>query len=1549
MNATITALTGFSPSLANPWGLALLGLALPVLLLHILRPRRQSVTVSSTFLWRSLERPVSSATPWQKLRWSLLLLAQLLAVVLLALAVARPVRLEAAALSEHTVFIIDASGSMAALDGQPDRLQLAIDRAIELRKELPSDGIASIVVATDRPRVVLTASDDRSAFTNSLRTVETSTGHPDFAGAFSLAESLDTSSADIGFVLISDGGLTSDEEKLMPPNTRYERVGEQDTNRAVERVDVEPRGSGLHARVTVRNYGDTAVTQSVRIDVDGVTSNTQSVSIGPRSSTVVEADLPPGDRVEAYLDGGDLLAADDVGVAVGARRPDLEVLIAGDTRFWQELFTSMPGVEVSVIEVADGAVAPDGDGYDIVVYSGVRVPPEPKASFLAVASPGDIDGVTVTGIVETPSLTLLRTDDALLADVDLTQVAISQAVQISVDNTVEVLAAGENAPLLVRGQSGGHRFAFLTFALADSNLPLQVAFPILGDRLLTELSGTATTTSSIEVGATLPIDPSTAGEAVGPDGQRRSFAVGDPALRASAPGFWVIEVEGEKDRLVAVNPPVSESDISPRDTLVPPVDDATREITPARTAHSLLPWVIYPLLALLLLECWLAWRKLGVGRRQWRFAVAARLTVAALLIGALFAPTIRRSSDRVATVYVLDGSASLGPAGEAAAIAWLNDSLAARPDDAMSAIVVFGGDARLDRVLEQSSTFDGPAVVVDESATDIATALRLGGAVLPSDAKRRVVIISDGRVTSGDAIAEAQQLAGDDVQIEVHTIDTSIGADAAVLSIDVPRLARVGDRITVKVNVEATQDGEATVVLRRDGEDVGSQTVQLTAGTNVVTFTDNAGDTPAAVLRYQAIVSSAGDAQPKNDAAFAAVPVDGPARILIVEGSGGEADTIAAALQAGGVATDVIGPAELPDVQTLATYAGIVLVDVPASSLTGEQIESLTVAVRDLGGGLVTIGGTRSYGVGGYRESPLSDLLPVDSEILDPKRRKTVAEVLSIDTSGSMAACHCDDGVMNPSVSEGGVNKTDISRAAAERTIEALTQNDQIGVMAWTAGTDWVIDLQTLPSQAVIDEGLGRLRPDGNTNIMAALDEPAEKLLASNAELKHIIVFSDGFTDVNLIDDLAERAGELYEEHGITVSVLATGEGAAPSLEKIAVAGHGRFYPGTNLADVPQIMAEEAVIASRDFITEGNFLPEITSNDPVVAPLTASPELLGYIATTAKPGATTMLRIGPDRDPLLASWQAGLGKVASWTSDASDTWSQQWANWDGYVDFWSRVVKSTFQQGDSAGAAQAQVADGRLRITIEGSGNFPDGAVAVATVAGPDGQRYEVPLDRVGGNEFEAELPADRSGTYAVGVNVTANGETVLAGSTLASESYPAEYSPGAADRALMERLSLESGGRGEITAVQAWDTDGLTAGHRLLALVGPFLLAAALLWPLAVALSRLSLRGATVAGARGGLRTTGRRLRAALPRLGSMDPDNAPAVPAAPTRGRTRTAAKQSGEAAPSTPAPAATKPVPTTRADGAAIGKQTAAVNELLAKKRARQSGGDEQPTKE
>ncbi len=475
-------------------------------------------------------------------------------------------------------------------------------------------------------------------------------------------------------------------------------------------------------------------------------------------------------------------------------------------------------------------------------------------------------------------------------------------------------------------------------------------------------------------------------------------------------------------------------------------------------------------------------------------------------------------------MFVVDGSASVGENGAESAAAFVDEAVSSRPGDASAGVVVFGGDARVDQVMADIDDYAGSSTVVDPAATDVAGGVRLGAALLPSDARRRVVLLSDGRANAGDLETELERLRASGLPVDVVTLESAAGPDTAVAAVDVPRLARVDERIAVVVHVVASEATTATVTLRRDGNDVETRTVQVQPGDNAVRFEDAAGADAGAVVRYQAVVASSGDTVADNDAGFAAVPVDGPARVLVIEGSPDGSDTLVSALEAGGVGTEVVGVGDIPDVQELITYAGIVMVDVDARTLSGKQIETLTTAVRDLGRGLVTIGGRQSYGVGGYRESPLSDLLPVDSEILDPQRRRTVAEVLSIDTSESMSACHCRDDQMINQVQEGGVNKTDISRAAAERTIAALADSDEVGVLAWNSSAEWVIPLQQLPPADVVERGLRSLRPFGQTDIRDSLHDAAEALVASDAELKHIILFTDGFTDLALIRATAAEA-----------------------------------------------------------------------------------------------------------------------------------------------------------------------------------------------------------------------------------------------------------------------------------------------------------------------------------------------------------------------------------------------------------------------------------------
>ncbi|MEZ5229433.1 MAG: glutamine amidotransferase [Acidimicrobiales bacterium] len=559
----------------------------------------------------------------------------------------------------------------------------------------------------------------------------------------------------------------------------------------------------------------------------------------------------------------------------------------------------------------------------------------------------------------------------------------------------------------------------------------------------------------------------------------------------------------------------------------------------------------------------------------------------------------------------------------------------------------------------------------------------------------------------------------------------------------------------------------------------------------------------------------------------------------MVEGRSGAGAAMIDTLDAAGIGNDVVTPGRVPALDELTRYASIVLVDVDRRDLSDGQVEALTAAVRDLGRGMVVVGGMHSYALGGYRDSALEEILPVISEITDPLRRQTVAEVLAIDSSGSMGACHCNEegqnGMGGGNRIDGGVSKTAIARNAAARAIAALEATDEVGLLSMDANDSWLLDLQASPSQEDIDSGLEQIVPDGPTFLDTGLLTAADALRASDASLKHIIFFSDGFTEPGSLAAVADQAAELYAE-GITVSVVATGEGAAEDLRPIAEAGGGRFYPGKNLDQIPELIVQEAVIASRDFVNEGEFLPLIASSAPTVRNLTQSPVLQGYLATTAKPTARVDLRIGPDEDPLLASWQAGLGRVAAWTSDGGERWSAPWSAWSGAPDFWAGVVKDTFPVVGDGGGIVAKVVDGQLELRLEGAEDWPTDGVANASIAGPDGTSTIVPLERIDGSTFAATVPVTDAGTYAVGATVSDGGETVWSGIGLTTRSYPAEYAPRPTDRAQLERVAARTGGRIDPAPSDLFSPDGTVAGRRRIDLTPWLLLFALLAWPVAVA-----------------------------------------------------------------------------------------------------------------
>lgn len=1428
-------------TLLLPAGLLAIALVVPVLVLHMLTPRRPPTEVSSLLHWDGLRHSITAAEPWQRLRWSALLLLQLLAVVLFSFVLAQPAAIEEAELAAHTVFIIDASGSMAAIDGEPDRLAEAVGRAETLRSELPDGGLASIVVASPQPSVLLDQSSDPGEFQRSMSSIDAIAGDADFETAFALAESLVAPDRETGYVLISDGQLDDVEQRLAPLGTRFVPIGSNDTNRAITDLSVTSGPGGLQARVTIESTGGADAIQVLRLDVDGLTVLTEEVEIPSGGLFEKTYELPGGSRVAAFLDGEDLLAFDNQRYVAAPVLGSLKARVHGESTFFvDQLLSAIPDVDTDV-----GI----GEVVDFEIYVGSPVPAEPAVPFIAIDVPGGIPGVTPTGRTSDPIPTLV-TNDPIFEDIDVARIAIAEAQILDVDGG-EVLLGAPGAPLLVRGQVGETPYFYIGFTLEQSNLPINVAYPIIGARMVGQLATANAATAALTVGEAIPVGTQ-GGIVWDPRGSQTVLSSGDRAPVADQAGFWIMQSEGKEAIEIAVNADISESDLAPSEFL-PELratsTDAGDETVAATIARPLAPWVIGALFLLLAIELWVSRRSRGVSERQWKLGLVLRAAIAALLLLALVNPAIPRTSEAVTTVFLVDASASMGTSLESAR-AWVKSAMT-EAENGQWATVEFGGDARVGTPMGTEPY--RPARGVDGESTNFARGLRLAESVLTGETRQRIVLISDGRMNSGDLRSEIDRLKTVGITVDVHTISGEVRTDAALAGIDVPNSVNANEVFDATVEVLSTISGRATVELHDDKAMLDSRTIELTPGSNYVTFSVTAA--PTGLQHLKARVLLPGDLVAENDETVNAVEVKGPASVLLIEGADADASSLAEVFEARGLVTEIVSVENTPGLQDLAAHRAAVLIDVSARDLSEQKMLALGTFVRELGRGLVVVGGIHSYGLGGYRDTALEAILPVDSEATDTQREVGVAEVLLIDTSESMGACHCAENAAE-GIQEGGVNKTDISKAGAIRAIEALTSNDEVGLLAFSGTGKWVIPLQEFPDRETIEEGVSALRPFGETRIIPALREAAAALRESSKELKHIILFTDGFTiELEMGSDfvggqlgrgLVDEVAALAEE-GITVSVVGTGEGAIPALEEVAVAGQGRFYPGRDLNEIPEIFVKEARLASRSFINEGEYFPAVTSTAEAVRDLASSPPLLGYVATSPKPTAEVQLQIGEFADPLLASWRVGLGKVTAWTSDGGDKWAAQWAGWEGYADFWSTLVRDTFPLSGAEGQQlSARVADQLMTITLESSDGWPAGTEPVARVSYPDGMSEEIRLDRVSDFEFSSILPARQGGAYAVGVSVDRGDGKIAVMSAIASRSFAAEYLPGDADPELLASISSITGGRGEITEKQAFDPDGLAPGVTERTYRWWFLLAAALIWPLDVAARRLRLSRTT-------------------------------------------------------------------------------------------------------
>jgi hypothetical protein len=612
----------------TPLAFALSALAIPIILLYMLKLRRKQTQVSSTMLWERLLREKQANAPWQKLKRNLLLFLQLLILAALVAALARPALQTKVIASGSVIVLLDGSASMNATDVKPSRFEEARKSVQTLINGLSSDSAMTLILAAQTPQTLIASETDKSLLKAALSKAQASQGSADWSAAFALAAGATRNNAKSTVVIVSDGGLPENGLPSLPGEVRYIPIGQSDDNLAISALALRASKGVPQLFAEVTNYSSTdhQVLLSLYLGNDlfdarqlNVPAHSQkSISLEnlPVASAVYKAHISDPTKPDQPIDS---LPLDDTAFAVyqsSATRRAL--LVSNGNLFLEQLLASLPGIQsFRALPAADGTLQIPNEPFDLYILDGILPAELPKASLLLInagKNPFFEVGETVKGIKD-----IQVNQNSLTKYVDWKTVHVLQAKKTIMPNWMNVLIEADSTPLVAAGENNGQRIAALTFDLRESDLPLQVAYPILFSNLINYLAPPSAfdSSQSLGPGESLNITPPTDTEQIviaSPSDKAYTLAAGQTLFSETDElGYYAVNFISKDTTKVehfAVNLfSPSESDLTPREKLQIGSASVTPAVSQQVGLQELWKWLAGLALVVLMIEWQVFYRK----------------------------------------------------------------------------------------------------------------------------------------------------------------------------------------------------------------------------------------------------------------------------------------------------------------------------------------------------------------------------------------------------------------------------------------------------------------------------------------------------------------------------------------------------------------------------------------------------------------------------------------------------------------------------------------------------------------------------------------------------------------------------------------------------------------------------------------------------------------------------------------------------------------------------------------------------------------------------
>jgi uncharacterized membrane protein len=887
------------------------------------------------------------------------------------------------------------------------------------------------------------------------------------------------------------------------------------------------------------------------------------------------------------------------------------------------------------------------------------------------------------------------------------------------------------------------------------------------------------------------------------------------------------------------------------------------------------PWVLVLLIIIPLV--WVlsfnALAGLGNGRRL--AALFLRSIVLTLIILAISGIQWVRISNKVTVIYLLDQSDSIAREKRELMLDYAIKSVKAHRDGSRedgAGLIVFGREAAIEFPPNNDNL---PVVRAVESylgrtdATNLESALKLAQASFPEGTSKRVVVITDGVETIGQAKIVAQAMADNGIGIDVVPIDLLAKSEVLVEKVDIPNNLRQGQPFETRVVVNRYQaEGNEPVqgrlrLLRSVGTSettIVDDEVTLDKSVNVFPITDTISQPGGYTYRAEFVTENkSDDALQQNNRADSFTYVKGKGRVLLIEDWSlpGEHANLVEALRKAEIEVDVMPNNQLfTSLAQLQIYDSIILANVPRNSggsgesiagesisgFSDEQIEMLATNTEQFGCGLIMIGGPESMGAGGWSNTAVEKALPVDFQVKNTK----------IEAVGALAmvmhACE---------IAQGNYWQKKIGEAA----LDVLGPSDFCGVLEFSGmGDKWLWGdkngmLRVGPNKTAMLQRIRNMAMGDMPDFQSSMQMALASLVAVPASLKHMIIISDG--------DPAAPTGAILNQFAkaqikiSTVAVGTHGPAGSQTLQKIASSTGGNYYVASSATALPRIFQREAMRVARPLVREpeGGFTPVITYPHEILTGLPRQlPRTAGYVLSTVKSSGLVEVAIRSndsemeiDNQTVLASWSYGLGRTAVFSSDTGRRWTKDWS--DIYDQFWSQFVRWTMRPSDTDAkfSVATNITEGRVQVVVNAlsrDDEFLNFLEMQAVAVGPTLDPYPIVMRQVAPGRYVGTFDADRAGSYLVNV-VPGPGIPPLV--TGASIPYSDEYRIRKTNYTNLEQLSKlvpKGGEAGLVTAnLEASNFKDLLANDSFRGGL-PRAYSMQDIWPLCVLLGSLCLFG---------------------------------------------------------------------------------------------------------